>query len=152
MNHTKCINMKEVDLGYNLIEYLHVTDENTEARQAECLPKATPWDREPEETPAFLSPSSGILSLCISSWVDASQAWRWECWEPSPLGSLHITLPDTAEQWQPPLVNLTIACFHHNLGLVITSQSFGIIRPLHFCQPNGYELIFHCNFNLHFPG
>lgn len=34
--------MKEVDLGYNLIEYLHVTDGNTEARQAECLPKATP--------------------------------------------------------------------------------------------------------------
>lgn len=34
--------MKEVDLGYNLIEDLHVTHGNTEARQAECLPKATP--------------------------------------------------------------------------------------------------------------
>lgn len=34
--------MGEVELGDNLIAYLYVTDGNTEARQAECLPKATP--------------------------------------------------------------------------------------------------------------
>lgn len=62
-----------VKLEDNLILYLDVTDEILGPREGEYLPKATPQDKDSEETPASLS----LLPLDLSAWIDPSQAWLW---------------------------------------------------------------------------
>lgn len=66
--------------------------------------RLTPWDRESEETPAFLSPWSRILSLSVPSWADASSGLEMGVWG--------AQLPQLPSSTSPSLTQLNSDSHH----------------------------------------